>query len=1042
MKTRLFRITFAMLPTLGAFILQWMFWPAIQPYVWFLFYPAVFFSSWIGGLTAGLISTSVSLTIVWWFFIPPRYSFALESPMTFFSIGVFIVMGVFFSLSHGRLRKANKQAAEALEAASSANAELQSANEKVTRLYEKTRELDQLKTNFFANISHELRTPLTLILGPVAKRLAAGDLTDAERQELEVVERNARLLYRHVSDMLDVAKLESGRMKMQYALIDLAALTRFVASYFEILADENRIRFSVDAPETLPAQADAEKCERILLNLLSNAFKFTPDGGAVALTLSMEGQHAVIRVQDTGQGVSEDMRETIFEPFRQVEGGADRRFGGTGLGLAIVREFVGLHGGSVEVTSAPGGGGAFTVTVPIMAPKGAEIRAEPSVLDKEISRQSLEELQPRRTSPSCSVSDAGSDLQLVLIVEDNPDMNAFLAEALQKHYRVASAFDGEEGLHKALDLCPDLIVSDIMMPRMSGDQMIRALRSHREMEDVPIIVLTAKADDELRVRLLQEGAQDYIYKPFSLEELLARISRLLAERYRAGEKLRQSELLLKAIMDSTKGIVWVKDLDGRFIIINRYAEEALGLTQERLIGRTVFDLFPRELADKYADNDRIVLSSGKALAFEESASLTDGDHTYLSMKFPLRDVHGRIYALGAICTDITENRKLEDQLRQAQKMEAIGQLAGGIAHDFNNILTAIIGYGNIVLMKMAPDDPQKLNIDQILAAADRAAHLTKDLLLFSRKQISDKQPVDLNEIIKKVEKFLIRVIGEDIEFRSILEDQTIMIFADAHQLEQVLMNLATNARDAMPGRGTFSVAAARINLNEDFAATHGYGHPGPYALITVSDTGRGMNEETRQRIFEPFFTTKEVGKGTGLGLSVVYGIIKEHDGYINVYSEPGKGTTFRIYLPVTASEIWEEGKSYEKEYPAAGTETILIAEDDEAIRDLSKTVFEQFGYTVIEAVDGDDAVRKFADNKDRIHLVLLDLIMPKMNGKEAYDEIRKINPEIKGIFASGYAPDIVRQKVLLEKDLIVVFKPISPIELLKKVREVLDKGSG
>jgi CheY-like chemotaxis protein len=326
----------------------------------------------------------------------------------------------------------------------------------------------------------------------------------------------------------------------------------------------------------------------------------------------------------------------------------------------------------------------------------------------------------------------------------------------------------------------------------------------------------------------------------------------------------------------------------------------------------------------------------------------------------------------------------------------------------------------------------------MLEAADRATYLTKSLLLFSRKQVTERKSGDLNELVRKVEKFLRRVIGEDIECKTVLSDKPIPIFADSNQLEQVLMNFAINARDAMPRGGAFTVKTEQIDLTEDFTRAHGYGKAGPYAMMTISDTGIGMDEATRTHIFEPFFTTKEVGKGTGLGLAVVYGIIKGHEGFVNVYSEPGKGTTFRIYLPVIGAVATEEVNAQHREAPARGTETVLVAEDDENLRKLSRTVLEEFGYTVIEAVDGEDAVKKFMENKDAIRLLLFDLIMPKMNGKEASDEIRKIKPDLKILFASGYDPDLLQQKELFEAGVNLVYKPISPMDLLRKVRSVLD----
>jgi len=372
-------------------------------------------------------------------------------------------------------------------------------------------------------------------------------------------------------------------------------------------------------------------------------------------------------------------------------------------------------------------------------------------------------------------------------------------------------------------------------------------------------------------------------------------------------------------------------------------------------------------------------------------------------------------------------------------MESIGTLAGGIAHDFNNILTAIVGYGYLTLMNMAPDDPHRENIGHMLEGSDRAAKLTQDLLLYSRKQICQKSPVDLNETIRKVEKFLERVIGEDIKCSMALHSEPIVVYADAHQLEQVLMNLSTNARDAMMKGGDLAIVTQQITLGEDFVTSHGYGRPGRYALLTLSDTGKGMNEETRKKIFEPFFTTKEVGKGTGLGMAVVYGIIKEHEGYINVYSEPGIGTTFNIYLPLISSVVQREEIEPGKETPTRGTETILLVEDDESSRQLLTIVLKQGGYTVIEAVDGIDAVKKFMENRETIHLLVSDLIMPTMNGNEAYDEMKAWRPGLKAIFVSGYAPDIVRQKLRLEIGVELISKPISPHALLKKIRSVLDE---
>ncbi len=395
-------------------------------------------------------------------------------------------------------------------------------------------------------------------------------------------------------------------------------------------------------------------------------------------------------------------------------------------------------------------------------------------------------------------------------------------------------------------------------------------------------------------------------------------------------------------------------------------------------------------------------------------------------------------ALENIKKETAEKKKLEEMLLHSQKMEAIGQLAGGIAHDFNNMLSAIIGFGGLINMNMSDDDPNRTYLKEILAAGERASHLTQGLLTFSRKQIINPKPVSLNEIIRSIEKLLRRIIREDIELKTILADRDLTVMADPGQIEQVLINLTTNARDAMPHGGILTISTELIRLDNEFIKTHGYGETGQYALISVSDTGMGMDEKTKERIFEPFFTTKELGKGTGLGLAIVYGIIKQHNGYINCYSEPCKGTTFRIYMPLISPE-------FEKIQPTAvpelkgGSETVLVAEDDAVIRKLTRSVLERFGYKVIEAFDGEDAIRKFMDNKDKIHILLFDVIMPKKNGKEAYEEIKKIRPDIKSIFISGYTADIIHEKGILDEGMNFISKPVSPKDILRKVREVLDR---
>jgi signal transduction histidine kinase/CheY-like chemotaxis protein len=403
------------------------------------------------------------------------------------------------------------------------------------------------------------------------------------------------------------------------------------------------------------------------------------------------------------------------------------------------------------------------------------------------------------------------------------------------------------------------------------------------------------------------------------------------------------------------------------------------------------------------------------------------------------------YLLG-ISEDITkrkhaeeENVKLEDQLRHAQKMEAVGTLAGGIAHDFNNILTVIIGYGSMIMDKLEGGSPLKRHMNDVLIAAEKAANLTKRLLVFSRKEIVEVTPVNVNELILGLQKMLVRIIRENIDFNLDLADKDLIVPADAGQIEQVLMNLAVNASDAMQASGRLTISTGLEELDEKHVAGYGYGMPGRYALITVTDTGMGMDAETREKIFEPFFTTKGIGEGTGLGLAISYGIIKQHGGYINVYSEPGQGTAFTIYLPLSEKAASPDRRMETDVSVKGGNETVLVAEDDASLRGLFRIVLESFGYSVISAVDGEDATTKFMENRERIDLVLIDMIMPKKNGKEVVNAIRKVSPLIKILYMSGYTMDIIKTEELADSDSVFIHKPLQPRDLLIKVREVLDR---
>lgn len=385
-----------------------------------------------------------------------------------------------------------------------------------------------------------------------------------------------------------------------------------------------------------------------------------------------------------------------------------------------------------------------------------------------------------------------------------------------------------------------------------------------------------------------------------------------------------------------------------------------------------------------------------------------------------------------------EKEQLAAQLQHAQKMEAIGQLAGGVAHDFNNILCAIIGFGALLDIAMSKTDPSRHHLEQILSAADRATSLVQGLLAFSRKQIINPKAVDLNDVVRNIDKMITRLISEDIELSIRLSEKKLYLFVDTGQIDQVLLNLVTNARDAMPHGGKLLIETDEALPNSEIEAVADVLPGTSFALLSVSDTGTGIERETQEKIFEPFFTTKEVGKGTGLGLSTAYGIVRQHNGHITMTSEIGKGTSFRIYLPLASYDSLPPHLIESPATSVSGSETLLVVEDNQEVRNLNRLVLETFGYRVIEAVDGEEAVARFREHHDEIDMIVMDVVMPRLNGRQAYIEISKIRPQVKVLFVSGYAPDFIESKGIATEGFTFINKPVAPMALLKTIREILD----
>lgn len=583
----------------------------------------------------------------------------------------------------------------------------------------------------------------------------------------------------------------------------------------------------------------------------------------------------------------------------------------------------------------------------------------------------------------------------------------------------------------------DVLLLDYRLPCLSALEVVKILLQERGL-DIPIVLVTGQGTEEVAVQALRLGVADYLVKHEGYLHQLPIVLEKVQKQEELNKSLSQFRNLsqeFQGLLDAIPDSLMLLDRDHNVLWANRVAADQIGSTAHDMIGRNCFELWCGHT--KPCDTCPVMRCFDSGTPWAETVTRPDG-RIWDVRAVPLMDDEGKVSKAIEVKRDITEHKKLEEQYLHAQKMESIGTLAGGVAHDFNNILTVITSLGQIMYSKIPEGDPQRQNLSDILEASDRAASLTRELLLFSRKQASERKSVDLNDILIKTKAFLNRTIGADIALEAVPCAPPLQILADQHQLQQVLMNLAVNARDAMPEGGKLLLTTELVLLDEEFTSGSGFGKPGPHALLTVTDTGTGMDGNTLQRIFEPFFSTKGIGKGTGLGLSVVYGIIKQHDGFINASSQPGQGTTFKIYLPL--SDAAAQDVVAEAVHAAAGgTETILLAEDDDLVRKLMTSVLSDAGYTVIVAVDGEDAVQKFRENSSSIQLLFFDLIMPGMNGKEACDVISKIRPGIKSIFSSGYSFDTIPQKTSLTDGIInLIQKPSSPLDILKKVRSVLD----
>jgi len=504
-------------------------------------------------------------------------------------------------------------------------------------------------------------------------------------------------------------------------------------------------------------------------------------------------------------------------------------------------------------------------------------------------------------------------------------------------------------------------------------------------------------------------------------------------------KGKESHSRYQAVVEGYDGLIYIVSATRNIEFMNRKLIEVLGRDATGEICHEALHDFGGIC--EWCDNEKVM--AGETVRCE--VYNPKDQSWYYVISTPVFNPDGTV-SKQSMLTDITEIKRaasekaeLESQLRQAQKMEAVGQLAGGVAHDFNNILCAIIGFAALIEMSMQEDDPARPHLEQILAASNRASQLVSSLLAFSRKQVLNPHPIDMNRIVRDVQKILGRLITEDIDLRIHLSEAELNVLVDPGQVDQVLINLVANAKDAMPSGGSLVIETGKELLPAELFKAAGAVSEVPYAVLTMRDSGTGMDSVAKEKLFEPFYTTKEVGKGTGLGLSIVYGIVKQHNGFITVDSELGKGTTFKVFFPLVRASSGTEEASEPQTSDLHGREAILVVEDNPAVRALNKAVLETFGYRVIEALDGSDALTQFKAHQDEIQLVVMDVVMPKMNGRQAYEEICEIQPEVKVIFMSGYAADIIMEKGFVAEDFNFITKPIKPTDFLEKVRMVLDQ---
>ncbi|HEY9812869.1 MAG TPA: response regulator [Candidatus Sericytochromatia bacterium] len=647
-----------------------------------------------------------------------------------------------------------------------------------------------------------------------------------------------------------------------------------------------------------------------------------------------------------------------------------------------------------------------------------------------------------------------TDKGIILIIDDTPTNLEILLDFLEDYgYKVVVSEDGESAIEMAEYAPPDLILLDIVMPGIDGFETCRRLKANQVTQDIPIIFMTALADNVDKVKGLNLGAVDYITKPLEHEEVLARINihlrlqnltkELIEQNVRLEEEIQQHKQAQQkiseqaALLDIATDAIFVQDLSNNIVFWNKGAERLYGWEANEAIGKNVLELLYKEISPEIQEPLHNITYTGDWLG-ELSQVTKDGKNLTVTSRWTkVLDCNGQLKSILVVNTDITEKKLLESQFLRAQRMESLGVLAGGIAHDLNNVLTPILMAVQLLETKL--NDSQSQQWLQILENnVNRGADLIKQVLSFAKGISGERTTIQISHLIQEIKQLASETFPKSIRINTNIKSDLKTVLGDATQLHQVLLNLVVNARDAMPQGGVLKIEANNIYIDEHYARVNIDSKVGDYILISVSDTGIGIERNILERIFEPFFTTKELGKGTGLGLSTVVGIVKSHGGFINVYSEVGKGTEFRIYLP--SSEVIEINQSLNSTnlLNQGRGQLILVAEDEEPIRNITKTILEIYGYTVITAADGAEAIVLYRQYQSEIKVVILDMMMPYMDGSAAIRVLEQINPEVKIIAVSGLASNEAMTEINSYCVKTFLPKPYTSIEVLNRLQMVIE----